>query len=139
MSSINPLGSGSGTGSSGIGPLSSASPQQLQNQFLQLLAAELQYQNPSQPVNSTQFIAQLAQFSTMQQIAQLSQQFSGLTQAQSLATGAQLLGKAVTYQDAATGAVASGTVTGVSVSSGQVQLDVGGQQVSLSQLQEVSS
>ncbi|MDR0951740.1 MAG: hypothetical protein LBM18_02340 [Oscillospiraceae bacterium] len=39
--------------------------------FLQLLAAQLQYQNPLEPAKDTEFIAQLAQFSSLEQISNL--------------------------------------------------------------------
>jgi flagellar basal-body rod modification protein FlgD len=35
--------------------------------FLQLLVAQLQNQDPTNPADSTQFVTQLAQFQTMQQ------------------------------------------------------------------------
>jgi flagellar basal-body rod modification protein FlgD len=35
--------------------------------FLQLLVAQLQNQDPSNPADSTQFVTQLAQFQTMEQ------------------------------------------------------------------------
>lgn len=38
-----------------------------ENTFLQLLVAQLQNQDPSQPQDGTQFVTQLAQFSTLEQ------------------------------------------------------------------------
>jgi flagellar basal-body rod modification protein FlgD len=38
-----------------------------ENTFLQLLVVQLQYQDPTQPVDGTQFITQLAQFSALEQ------------------------------------------------------------------------
>jgi flagellar basal-body rod modification protein FlgD len=35
--------------------------------FLQLLVAQLQYQDPDSPADGTQFVTQLAQFSTLEQ------------------------------------------------------------------------
>jgi len=56
------------------------------NQFLQLLVAQLQNQDPMQPTDPTQFVAQLAQFSTVEQLVQgnttltsISQNLSGLS------------------------------------------------------------
>lgn len=56
------------------------------NQFLQLLVAQLQNQDPMQPTDPTQFVAQLAQFSTVEQLVQgnttltsISQSLTGLS------------------------------------------------------------
>ena len=38
-----------------------------ENMFLQLLVAQLQNQDPTNPSDSTQFVTQLAQFQTMEQ------------------------------------------------------------------------
>lgn len=41
------------------------------DEFLQLLAAQMQYQNPLEPTSDTDFIAQLAQFTSLQQMESL--------------------------------------------------------------------
>lgn len=41
------------------------------NEFLQLLAAQLQYQNPLEPMSDSDFVAQLAQFSSLEQMEAL--------------------------------------------------------------------
>lgn len=55
------------------------------NEFLQLLTAQLQNQDPTAPTDPTQFVSQLAQFSTVEQLVQsnttltnISQSLSGL-------------------------------------------------------------
>src|ERR1700761_4909773 len=55
------------------------------NEFLQLLTAQLQNQDPTSPTDPTQFVSQLAQFSTVEQLVQsnttlnnISQSLSGL-------------------------------------------------------------
>ena len=50
-----------------------------EQQFLQLLVTQLQNQNPLDPVDNTQFIAELAQFSALQQ-----EQANGQIEQQSL-------------------------------------------------------
>jgi flagellar basal-body rod modification protein FlgD len=42
-------------------------PPVTENMFLQLLVAQLQNQDPTDPSDSTQFVTQLAQFQTMEQ------------------------------------------------------------------------
>lgn len=54
---------------SGTGTSSSTASDSLASQstFLQLLVAQLQYQDPTQPVDGTTFVTQLAQFSDVEQ------------------------------------------------------------------------
>ena len=44
-----------------------------QNQFLQLLVAQLKGQNPLNPTDGAEFVAQLAQFSSLEQLTQINQ------------------------------------------------------------------
>jgi flagellar basal-body rod modification protein FlgD len=39
-----------------------------ENEFLQLLVAQIQYQDPTNPTDSTAFVTQLAQFSSLEQL-----------------------------------------------------------------------
>jgi flagellar basal-body rod modification protein FlgD len=46
-----------------------ASPDDVsENEFLQLLVAQIQYQDPTNPTDSTAFVTQLAQFSSLEQL-----------------------------------------------------------------------
>ncbi len=48
------------------------------NQFLELLVAQLQNQDPMNPVDNQQFIAQLATFSSLEQLISINQGVSKL-------------------------------------------------------------
>jgi flagellar basal-body rod modification protein FlgD len=50
------------------------------NQFLTLLVAQLQNQDPMKPTDPTQFVAQLAQFSTVEQLVQGNTTLTGISQ-----------------------------------------------------------
>ncbi len=52
------------------------------NDFLNLLVAQLQYQDPLNPMDSGDFTAQLAQFSSLEQLTNISEQFETLSTAQ---------------------------------------------------------
>ncbi|MBM1312039.1 flagellar hook assembly protein FlgD [Sulfitobacter mediterraneus] len=70
-------------------------------QFLSLLTAQVQFQDPLEPVDSTQFIAQLAQLSQVEQAVQQNAQLETLTdQISGLLNlgGTDLLGRSVTVQ-----------------------------------------
>lgn len=57
--------------------------------FLQLLIAQLSHQDPTAPMQDTQFIAQMAQFSSLEQMTNMSSSFNKLT---SLLTGSDAAG-----------------------------------------------
>jgi flagellar basal-body rod modification protein FlgD len=70
--------------------------------FLKLLVTQLQYQDPLSPEDPKDFVAQLAQFSSLEQeinsntnLENLSKAISSLQQSQSMAQGVTLLGKTV--------------------------------------------
>lgn len=51
-----------------------------QEQFLELMTAQLQNQDPFKPMESGDFLSQIAQFSTVEGIGDLNDAFSGLSQ-----------------------------------------------------------
>jgi flagellar basal-body rod modification protein FlgD len=51
-----------------------------QNMFLQLLVAQLQNQDPTQPMDSTTFVTQLAQFQQLQQSSTTGQDVTAIRQ-----------------------------------------------------------
>ena len=56
--------------------------------FLTLMVAQLQHQDPTKPMDNTEFVAQLAQFSTSTGVQELNESFSGLS---SSLTSSQML------------------------------------------------
>ena len=70
--------------------------------FLKLLVTQLRYQDPMSPEDPKDFVAQLAQFSSLEQqmntnqsLQDMSKVFQALTEAQNMAQGVALLGKTV--------------------------------------------
>lgn len=110
-----------------------------EQQFLQLMAAQLQYQNPLDPVQQQDMLSQLAQFSTLGGIEKLNSNFDDLFRLQSLTQGAGLVGKTVKYISVATGEVATGTVDRAGLSGGKLAVTVNGEDVSLDYLLAVVS
>ena len=105
-----------------------------QQQFLQLLLTQLQHQDPLEPMEQTDFLAQLAQFSSLEGIQQLNTRFDDLLALQELTEGANLLGRTVTYLDPSTGQEASGIVSAAHVDGDRIVLSVGNQRLTLDQL-----
>jgi flagellar basal-body rod modification protein FlgD len=105
-----------------------------QTDFLNLLMTQLKYQNPLEPMTNADFSAQLAQFSTLDGIQQLNSTFSNTALLQSVAQGASLIGKTVSF-----GSGSKGKVDSVQISNGQPVLMVGGNPVPFAQVQQVSA
>jgi flagellar basal-body rod modification protein FlgD len=84
--------------------------------FLQLLVTQMRYQDPLKPMEDKEFIAQLAQFSALEQMMNV-----GL--ATNLTYGTMLLGKAVTATDG-DGRQVEGVATGVRVVDGHPMVKV---------------
>jgi flagellar basal-body rod modification protein FlgD len=111
-----------------------------QADFLKLLMAQMQHQDPMSPMSGTDFTAQLAQFSSLQGIQQLNTNISSMLLLQGLTQGANLIGKNVTYAKPASNANTQGAVSSVKVDgTGSVQLVIGGTGVALSQVRGIAA
>lgn len=64
-------------------PQGNAKSQEQKNQFLQLLVAQLKGQNPLDPMEGSEFVAQLAQFSSLEELTKIR---SGMDSVQQLLT-----------------------------------------------------
>ena len=114
------------------------------DEFLNLLVTQLRHQDPFEPVKQEDFLAQLAQFSTLEGIEDLNTSFEGylqlqeeLLQLQSLSGATNLVGKEVVHSSGADAGSKIGVVESVLVQDGQVRLQVNGQQVGVSELAEI--
>ncbi|HEY8416769.1 MAG TPA: flagellar hook capping FlgD N-terminal domain-containing protein [Limnochordales bacterium] len=109
--------------------------------FLRLLVTQLRYQDPINPVKDQEFIAQLAQFSALEQMHNMATQMERLADAQwalgGLGQAVALLGRTVVFLDPETGAPVSGKVEAVRVEDGQPWLVVGQRRFSLEDVLEV--
>ncbi|HHT69888.1 MAG TPA: flagellar hook assembly protein FlgD [Firmicutes bacterium] len=99
------------------------------DQFLQLLITQLRYQDPISPVDDKEFIAQMAQFSSLEQMQNLNTNMSEMMLAQqkltSLGQATQMIGKSVelfTHE----GESIFGQVSGVQFKNGWPEIIVDG-------------
>ncbi len=67
--------------------------------FLKLLTAQMQYQDPTKPMDATQFVAQLASFSNVEQAIKTNNKLDSLLVSQSLMQVDGLIDKYVTSMD----------------------------------------
>ncbi len=112
-----------------------------QSDFIKLFLAQLQFQDPLQPVDNQEFLAQLAQFSNLQQTQQTSQNTQGLLVMNSSAQALALLNRNVQVQSvdgtSSTGTViavtfdTSGPMLSIQSAGGQVQPNIRLSQVSI--------
>lgn len=71
------------------------SDQMNQQMFLKLLVAQMQYQNPSSPMDSNQFIAQTAQLSMVERLNEIKQLAEAQTMSNNVLEAATMIGKNV--------------------------------------------
>ena len=116
---------------------STQNAQSLQNEFLQMLLTELQNQDPTQPVDDTQMIAQQAQFSSLQEMQNLNTNLVSLMAMQNVSQATGMIGHTVVGTDAK-GNPLTGTVTGISFSSGTPVLQIGNATMNLSSVTSIS-
>jgi flagellar basal-body rod modification protein FlgD len=65
------------------------------DEFLQILVTQLRNQDPMQPLQDKEFIAQMAQFSSLEQMMNMTKEITALKQSAGMATG--LIGKQIEW------------------------------------------
>jgi flagellar basal-body rod modification protein FlgD len=108
--------------------------------FLKLLVAQMRYQDPSNPVDSSQMMAQTATFSQVEKLEQLVTQNASMLVLQESATAGALVGRTATYTDT-TGASVTGTVSSVRLASrdNEAIAVIGGVEVQVGRITEISA
>lgn len=96
-----------------------------QEEFFKILAAQLSSQDPLNPQKDTEFIAQMAQFNTLEQTKAMQADIAGLRAEQQLAQASGLLGKTVQVINTDHTAV-WGAVTAVQMKEGTPKVEVNG-------------
>ncbi len=106
---------GSATASSGLNGINLDS-------FLKIVLAQLTYQDPLKPVDSAQFVSQLAQMTSLEQSRQLTDKVDSLLSVQAATQVIGLLGKQVEVATDTGSAV--GNVTSVTFQNGTPQFSI---------------
>ncbi|MBZ9794941.1 flagellar hook assembly protein FlgD [Mesorhizobium sp. ES1-4] len=83
------------------------------NSFLKLLIAEMKNQDPTKPMDSTQYVAQLATFSQVEQSVQTNTKLDQIMQSSALSQADAIIGRSITSADGMT----TGTVASVTLAS----------------------
>lgn len=111
--------------------------QSLKDVFLQLLTAELSHQDPLNPMNGTEFVAQLAQLNVLEQMQEMNAGLKAILTAQQLTQATSLIGRHVQAL-ASDGVVIEGEVTGVHLRGEEIALVIGELTVPLSAVVQIS-
>jgi flagellar basal-body rod modification protein FlgD len=120
------------------GATSETAPQTAgKDMFLKLLVAQLKYQNPMEPVDSSQFMAQTAQFTMVEKLEAMAAQTDALVAGEASQRAAGLLGRQVSYVDDQ-GATQTGVVTGTRFGTDGPVLVMGQKEISLGGVREVT-
>ncbi len=107
-----------------------------ESDFLKLMMDQLQAQDPLNPSDPTQFLSELAQFTSLEQQTNIANTTAASNTAQSNASALSLLGHTVSYTDS-TGIAQSGTVSKVDFGTSGPSLTIGGVSgISLSSITE---
>lgn len=102
--------------------------------FLQLLVAQMKYQDPLEPTDNTEYVSQLANFSSLEQMQNMNASLENMSLASDLQRASNLVGKFASVK------VGDQTITGkvdsVEYKDGTAYLSIEGKKYALSQLSE---
>jgi flagellar basal-body rod modification protein FlgD len=109
------------------------------NDFMKLLTTQLTSQDPMDPMKDTEFISQMANFTSLEQMRTLSESFKSFATEQSMATAPSYIGRQVTVTDTSskTGTT-TGTVTAIELKDGVPVLVIAGKTYSTSAITKIS-
>jgi flagellar basal-body rod modification protein FlgD len=105
--------------------------------FLKLLVTQLQHQDPMNPMDDKDFMGQMAQFSSLEQITNLVAATDKMSFASQVSQSVSLIGHQVSFvRD--DGTEGSGTASSVSIDDGVIHITVGDEQILPAQVRSVS-
>ena len=114
----------SGSSAKVNGAVSYAGQSMDRNAFLKLLVAQMQNQDPLKPMEDKEFLAQLAQFSSLEQMQNLNESLGTFAKGQTAVSSLALIGRDVKWTDADSGGVYSGKVSTVHFDNGAPMLTI---------------
>lgn len=110
------------------------------DEFLKILIAQIQNQDPMQPMEDKEFIAQMAQFTSVEQLMNMAKSMDRLTQ--SIGISSSLIGKTITWEvkpiNGGNPIVRSGYVNSISVKDGESFAVVDKEEIAISRILSVA-
>ncbi|MCM3175295.1 MULTISPECIES: flagellar hook capping FlgD N-terminal domain-containing protein [unclassified Paenibacillus] len=110
------------------------------DQFLKILITQLQNQDPMQPMEDKEFIAQMAQFSSVEQLVNISSQLKTLNQSLGAVSG--MIGREISWlssNKADNGTLRQGIVDSIVVRDGVQYAKVGNDEIKLDEIIQVTN
>ena len=100
MTSVAPVGSPTGTTTEQpTTQLDGANTQLDRTAFLKLLVAQLKYQDPTNPADTSQMLTQSAQLTMVDRLNEIATSMTSSVSSQQLALGSSMIGKQITFLD----------------------------------------
>jgi len=105
--------------------------------FLKLLVTELRHQDPTKPMEDREFIAQMAQFSSLEQITNLNNEIRSLRKNYESSEAYSLLGRRIEAFNPETKRAVSGHVTSIENNRDGLEIMVGNDKVRIENIRTV--
>ena len=109
-----------------------ATPAVSKDEFLKLFVAQLKNQSPMDPLKGHEFIAQLAQFSSVEQLTSLNASFADTMKFQQLTGGSEFIRKKATYVDAEGNS--EGVISGAMIQGESISVVIGNKEIPITQV-----
>jgi flagellar basal-body rod modification protein FlgD len=106
------------------------------NDFIQMMITELQNQDPTNPMDSSQMLQEITQMGQISTAEQLDTTLTGMETGQNLSNASAMIGMQVEGTDSAGNSV-NGTVSSVTISNGSPTLNVGSSTLTLDEITNI--
>jgi len=104
--------------------------------FLKLLVTQLQHQDPMNPVDDKDFMGQMAQFTSVEQLSNMASSIQLMSTASQSTQSIALIGKAVSWKKE-DGSSGEGVAQSVSFADGKITITVGDAQIAPAEIEGV--
>ena len=108
-----------------------------QDAFLKLLICQMQNQDPLNPMDNTEYVSQLAQFTSLEQMQEMNSTMEDMNTTYNNTQATGMIGKTVKYTSSDDSSVKTGIVSGVTFDDGEAKLKIGSDTVSLDEVTQV--
>lgn len=108
--------------------------------FLKILITQLQNQDPTQPLQDKEFIAQMAQFTSVEQLTNMASEMKLMRQSLGFVSG--MIGKSITWTSTDSSGASvdkSGIVDSITFKDGNQYANVKGEEISLDKLTKIEN